>query len=125
MKNRKLYYLASPYSHDDPDIREERYLVVQKAAIDLMMENVWAFSPITYNHPMLPIRQFPTSFDFWEEYDKAFIDHSTGLIVLMMDGWKESIGVTEEIRYAEELGIPVYYIEPENVVKDYFLKALR
>ena len=32
------------------------------------------------------------------------------LMVLMLDGWVESVGVQAEIKIAKELGIPVQYI---------------
>lgn len=113
-KRRTLYYLASPYSHKSPKVRIKRFLAVQKAAIDLMLEDIFAFSPIAYNHPMLPVRTMPTDWDFWQEYDKSFIDHCSGVVVYTLPGWKESIGVQAEIEYAAELGLPVLYLSPEQ-----------
>jgi hypothetical protein len=31
----------------------------------------------------------------------------------MLDGWKDSKGVTEEIKIAKEWGIPVRYLDPD------------
>jgi hypothetical protein len=31
----------------------------------------------------------------------------------MLDGWQESVGVQDEIRFAHELGKPVRYVAPE------------
>jgi hypothetical protein len=112
---RKLFYLASPYSHKDQEVKDNRFLVVQEVTVKMLMDaNIYAFSPIAYNHPMV-IHDLPTDWNFWENYDKAFIDHCDGLVVLTIDGWKESIGVTAEIEYAKELNLPVIYISVEDV----------
>jgi hypothetical protein len=36
---------------------------------------------------------------------------SAGVVVLMLKGWDTSVGVQDEIKYATELGIPVYYVQ--------------
>lgn len=43
--------------------------------------------------------------------DRAFIKNASGVIVLMLDGWRESIGVKDEIKLAKELRLPIMYIE--------------
>jgi hypothetical protein len=117
---RKLYYLASPYSHDNQHVKDHRFQVVQEVTVKLLLDaGLYAFSPIAYNHPMV-IHDLPTDWGFWEEYDKAFIDHSDGLIVLTIDGWKESVGVQAEIEYAKNLNLPIVYLSLDQVEeKDY------
>jgi len=115
----KLFYLASPYSHDDPAIRQKRYEEVNDATIILLKQQVYAFSPITYNHPM-ERHDLPTTWDFWKPYDIAFLERCSAVLVLKMDGWKESIGVTAEIEKAKSLGIPIQYLEPEDVFTEGF-----
>jgi len=112
----KLYYLASPYSHDNPNMRKERYEAVNDTTIILLNQNVYAFSPITYNHPM-ERHSLPTNWEFWMPYDIAFLERCDMVIVLTLDGWKESVGVTAEIEKAVSLGIPVIYLNPEEVFK--------
>jgi hypothetical protein len=117
---RKLFYLASPYTHKEQSVKDERFQIVQDVTVKLLLDaNIYAFSPIAYNHPMV-IHDLPTDWSFWEEYDKAFVDHCDGLIVLTIDGWKESIGVQAEIEYAKELNLPVLYLSIDQVEnKDY------
>lgn len=117
---RKLYYLASPYTHELDSIKKERFEKVQHAAVVLLTEApLYTFSPIAYNHPMCSF-DLPGDWPFWEEYDKAFIDHSDGLIVLTLDGWDKSVGVKAEIEYSKEIGIPVYYISYEEILNKDF-----
>lgn len=124
---RKLVYLASPYSHKDPNIMNERFEIVQEVAVNMLSQNIYAFSPIAYNHPMLKFN-LPGNWEFWEEYDKAFLDHSDLVVVLMIDGWDISVGVQAEIEYAGEIGIPVIYLSIENANSNHFdniLSALK
>jgi hypothetical protein len=108
--SKKIVYLAVPYSHEDEKIREERFLKVNKVAARLLKEGLTVFSPISHSHPIAMAENLPTDFDFWVQFDTAFLSHSKKLIVLMLDGWKESKGVIGEIKIAQELNIPIEYI---------------
>lgn len=54
---------------------------------------------------------FPLGWDFWEEYDRVMISKCDKLIVLMLEGFETSKGVNNEIKIAEELNIPVEFME--------------
>jgi len=111
----KIYYVASPYTHVDENIREKRFKDAQIASIHLIVHHrIWAFSPIAYNHPMV-IEDIPTDWDFWEDCDKSFLDHCDAVIVLTIPGWEESLGVIDELKYARELGIPSFYISLDEI----------
>lgn len=105
-----LIYLASPYSHPNADIRQERFDKVCFVAANLMREGHHVFSPIAHTHPIALQGDLPKGFDFWEEFDRKMIGACGALWVVMMDGWRESKGVSAEIKIAEEMGIPVKYI---------------
>jgi hypothetical protein len=53
----------------------------------------------------------PTGYDYWKSRDRLLVSRCDGIMVAKMDGWKESIGVQDEIQCARELGLPVYYID--------------
>lgn len=103
-------YLASPYSHPDATIREARYLEAVRATALLMNAGEIIFSPIAHSHPIAVNHSLPLDWQFWEAYDRAFIQHCEGVIVLMLDGWRESKGVKAEIEIAKGLGWPVRYL---------------
>lgn len=103
-----VYYLASPYSSNSAYVREERYLKALFAGAELIEKGFCLIEPIGMSHHTSKVGGTPTGYDYWKTRDRAFIDHSDGVIVLMIDGWFESVGVTDEIHYAFEQGKEVY-----------------
>lgn len=106
-----LEYLACPYNDDSVFVRVERFEAVNRAAAELLKQGRFIFSPISHTHP-IACYGLPKGFDFWEPYDRQFLDICKGLIVLCLPGWKESSGVQWEIEYMKKLGRPVEYLEP-------------
>jgi nucleoside 2-deoxyribosyltransferase len=107
-----MIYLARPYSHHDPAVREQRFRAACRAAVALLHAGWVVFSPIAHSHPLAQ-HGLPGNWQFWERYDRAFLERCDEVVVLMLDGWEESIGVQAEIRIARELGKPVRYLAPE------------
>ena len=111
---RHLYYLASPYTHPDPKVMSERARIVTKAAVDLLKQGIYVFAPIAYNAPWERY-ELPGNWEFWQHFDKAFVSRMDAVVVLKIDGWDESVGVTAEIEFAKSLGIPVKYITLSDI----------
>lgn len=109
-----LVYLASPYSHKDPFIRELRFLKVCAAAGRLINRGFTVFAPIAYSHPIATVCQLPLEFEFWKAIDRDYISVSKKLFVLTLDGWEQSKGVSAEIEIAKEFRIPIEYITMEE-----------
>jgi len=109
-----LYYLASPYSHKDPVVKAERAEVATKAAVDLLAKGIFTFAPIPYNAPWEKYG-LPGDWNFWQDFDKAFVSRMDAVVVLTIDGWDQSKGVTAEIEFANENCIPVYYLSIEQI----------
>lgn len=104
-----MKYLASPYTHDNPDVKKERFEAVCEVASYMMLKGEHVFSPIAHTYPIAVHGGVPTDWDFWGDYDKEFLNFCEELIILMLPGWKESVGVTAEIEYMRELGKKVSY----------------
>lgn len=112
---KKLYYLASPYSHPDPIIKKKRAEDVTECAVDLLHHGVFVFAPISYNEPWEKYN-LPGDWNFWQDFDKTFVARCDGgVIVLKIDGWDKSVGVTAEIAFAKSIGLPIYYATPEQI----------
>lgn len=106
-----LVYLASPYSQAHAYIREMRFHQVCKYAAKLMAEGVHVFSPIAHTHPIAAAGGLPTSWDFWQEYDRAILKACSRMIILKLDGWEWSKGIAGEIEIATELGLPIEFVD--------------
>lgn len=108
---RPLVYLACPYSHKDPAVREARFHAVTRYAARLTNEGLIVFSPITHSHPMHLIG-LDGDWTFWERVDRVYLGLCHKIFVLKLPGWEESIGVTAEIKIAQESGMEIEYVEP-------------
>ena len=102
-------YLATPYSDPDPAVRLKRFHHVNAVAARLMARGCMVFSPISHTHPIAEAGDLPRGWEFWSEYDRTFIEWADVVLVLMVDGYRESKGVQSEIRLASELGKAVFY----------------
>ena len=111
----KLVYLASPYSHDDDAMMLWRFERAAEAAAYLMRQGLLVFSPIAHTHP---IAQFglPKGWDFWKQYDSAFMDVCLGgIVVLALPGWVASKGVQAEIAYMRDKDRPIEFLYPDDM----------
>jgi hypothetical protein len=106
-----MIYLASPYSHPDSDVREQRFEAACAAAAALMRAGHRVFSPIAHGHP-LTRHSVPGDWTFWEPHARWHLERCDEVVVLMLDGWNESAGVLSEIAIAGELGKVVWYRYP-------------
>ena len=109
---KKIIYLASPYSNQDDDKRQDNFEKISKIAADLCAEGHVAFSPITYGHTLASLRgSMPTDWTFWQNFCLTFLEKSDELHVYKMEGWNHSRGVAEEIEFAVKNGIEIKYID--------------
>lgn len=106
-----MIYLATPYSHPDPSIREARFEAACRVAGQLMAAGQIVFSPIAHTHPIAIRCDLPKGWDFWAKYDRAMLERSSRLVVVMMEGWQDSVGIAAEIKIAAELGIFIEFME--------------
>ena len=101
-----MIYFASPYSHPDPTVREQRFRAACRATSVLLRMGKTVYSPIVHGHPLVE-HGVPTEWPFWEHNDRELLQRCKEVVVLMLDGWQESNGVAAEIRIALELGKPI------------------
>jgi hypothetical protein len=107
-----VIYLACPYGGNAPlAVREKRFQAANRAAAELFRRGEYVFSPISHSHPIAQENNLPFGWDFWQGWNRELLKNCDRLIVLMLDGWRESSGVGGEIEYARELGIPVEFME--------------
>lgn len=107
----EIEYLSIPYSHPDMLIRKNRFEVANKITADLMKQGRIIFSPISHCHPLTDYG-LPGAWDYWKKYNREFLKICKRLIIVKLDGWEESVGVTAELKIADEEGITIEYMDP-------------
>ncbi len=111
----RAVYLASPYTHDDPEVRKSRFHTACRITGELMNAGLVTFSPIAHSHPIAQQCDLPTDWKFWEKADRAMLMGCGAMIVLTLPGWEASVGIKAERALAEAFGIPVWFLNPHTL----------
>lgn len=109
-KTDKFWYVASPFSA--PTL-EERYRKLEISRVflkELLRAGVIPSGAIHSSCYAMDDESIPYEHDFWIRYNKAFIDSSAGILLCDMPGLYHSRGCDQEVRYASQLGLPVYLV---------------
>lgn len=114
----KVYYFASPFSTPMPEgtkkdqdkIKQLRHHHVEQLATYLYNSGYTLIEPIASSYYKAVNFKVPATYEYWKARDRKLVEVSDGVIVAGMPGWSESIGVTDEIKHAKELGKPVYLL---------------
>ena len=104
-----MIYLASPYSHPDPAVREVRFRTARRVTAELVHTGRCVLSPVVHGHPLVEFG-LPTDWSFWQRVDRAYLERCDEVLVHVQDGWELSAGVKAEIDHARTLGKPVRYL---------------
>lgn len=113
-----LIYVAGPYTPKEippgPEaeaIKVERFNALTLAAAMLRHCKKWnAFSPITHSHPMHVQAGLRGDWEFWKRIDAEYVNASERLVIVTLDGWGTSTGVSAETQIANEGNIPVWHM---------------
>ena len=77
----------------------------------MMLTGERVFSPIVHGHAIDLQFSSPQSGTFWKHQDEFYLQHCTKMVVLMLEGWRESTGVQYEISVITNRGVPIHYEE--------------
>ena len=108
-----MIYLASPYSHPDMHVREDRFWQACMEAARMIKAGELVYSPVAHSH-WISTFGLPGGWDFWRAHSLAMLRRCDELVVLELDGWQDSEGVRREIEAALAMGIPVRKLEPKE-----------
>lgn len=109
----QIVYLACPYSHPEMSVRLERFEASAHAAAELIREGKFVYSPITMTHPIdlvLADEGGSMGSEYWCDFDEAFMNVCSEMIILAIPGWQESRGIAREIDYFLQRGKPISLI---------------
>lgn len=109
-----LVYIAGCYnSKDGYNGIEKNIREAEKYAIELANNEIGFICPhLNSNHFEVKAK---ANEDFYYKQDIELLKCCDAMLVI--PGWKNSIGVKKEIKYAKKCGIVVYYIESVNGIK--------
>ena len=106
-----MLYVASPYSHKSKKVEEHRFYMAEFYVASAMLAGEAVFSPIVYCHALALKYTLPGDANYWKKFNNNMMRRAEGIHVLQMIGWRESKGVQYELMMAEELGLPITYVE--------------
>ena len=114
----ELWYIASPYTHACSAVMDERVAQARRcvAQVSCCWDNVMPFSPVVYTTAFQKGVETPKV--GWYQFDLGFLAKADKLVVLMLDGWKSSIGVGLEIAFAQGRDIPIWYTTVDRICSD-------
>jgi len=107
-----MIYMCSPYTHDDPAVRQQRFESACRAAAALIRQGKTVFCPIAHGHAICRYG-LPPNWAFWQRHDRRYLEVCSEVVVRMLDGWQQSEGVRAEIDIARALGKPVTFLSAE------------
>lgn len=119
-----MIYLAVPYT-GTPEEQAWRFLCANHVAGRILNMGFDIFSPISHAHPIALQGNLDGTWERWARYDEKVLDRLCDcMYVLMLDGWKESVGVQAEIDIAIKLNKRVDFINPRDFAIDEDLKTV-
>lgn len=108
-------YLGSPYSKYEAG-HDAAARVAADAASRLMCLMV-VYSPIAHGHAAAA-HGLPLTWDFWKRQCQPLVDSASGLIVLTMAGWQESVGLQYEIEEFVRMNKPILHVSPRWLMEN-------
>jgi hypothetical protein len=110
-----FWYLATPYSKWANGIDDAAFVAAEVAA-KIIRRGVPVYSPIAHTHPIAVVGNIdPLDHAIWMPMDKPIFDAAVGLIVAMLEGWRESYGIGKEIAWCEAAGKPIFMLDPKTM----------
>ncbi len=106
-----MIYLASPYWHADPAVRNQRFRAACRVTAQMIREGTTVFCPVVYEHALVG-EGLPGDLSFSQRHDSENLAHSEEVVVLRLDGWEASDGVQAELRLAAALGKRIRVRDP-------------
>ena len=106
-------YLASPYAHPSPAVREARLEAARYVCGQMVDAGKIVMSPLVYLGELAYKGVHPPQ--GWYAFDLQLLARCDELLVLQLPGWEDSRGVLVEIAGAQARGMPVHLMSLDEV----------
>ena len=113
------WYMATPYSKSPLGLDGACEAACLLAGA-CFRRGLHVFSPIAHNHSIAVACDIDPRDNLWMNADRPMFEAAHGLLVMAMDGWRDSVGIKEEIEWAHELKKPRFLIDPVTLTWQVF-----
>src|SRR5215471_2051204 len=107
-------FVASPYSHPDKDVANDRYHETMRFCAWAFGHGLVVFSPIVHWHRVAQYHDLPADASTWKSNSKEMIDSAYAVYVLCIDGWQESKGILNEVMMAAAAKMSIKWVHPTD-----------
>ena len=109
-----FWYVLSPFSNYARG-HQQAFKDAVRFTASLHKAGVRAFSPIAAGYPMSKagLEAEASDLNFWMWVNEPYMRACHGGIVAELPGWRESVGVAEEIKWFQGAGKPVIHLPVE------------
>ena len=105
-----MIYIAAPYYNSDKAIIQDRMKKIYSVIGYYIKQGIHVTTPL-FMHEIATRFDIPGDYLFWEKYCLDLLWRCDTMIVLRLDGWDVSRGVTGEIAFCNEHNIPIEYVD--------------
>ena len=113
-------YLAQPYTHRDPRVRAARFKIAEFMTAKYSNLGEAIYAPIVACHKLSITYKLPTTADFWERMNIAFMEKAEAIRLLEMPGWDKSAGVEFELDWwkTHRPHVPAQFVSWKEMVEE-------
>lgn len=115
-----MIYLATPYWHEDAEVRSARVMQAIFITRALIRAGQAVFSPIAHsdalNNPDKTgfFHPLPLTNGQWVDLDLFYIKSCKFMLVAQIEGWRTSEGIKREVEFCRFNCIPTFYLLPQD-----------
>lgn len=115
-RDRQMSYtfIASPYSDPSEHLMQKRYEEARRFCAWCFVNGMSVFSPIVSWHEVASHHQLPRDAQAYKALNREMLGPAEELIVLCIDGWRESRGVQMEVIAAARQGKLIKWAWPAD-----------
>jgi Domain of unknown function (DUF1937). len=111
-----MIYIACPYTDESSVIQEQRYAESCRAASLLMRAGIAVYNPLAQTVTAIAAG-LSLTYEKYLELDTEALSRCSEMIVLLLPGWENSVGVHREMEVAAKLQKRVTLV-PEGLIED-------
>jgi hypothetical protein len=112
------WYIATPYTKFKSGL-DEAYLTAAWAKEVLLEAGIQNFTAIASGHPISEETGLdPKDYGIWIPFNEQFMKRAHGMVIVTFEGWRDSYGIAEEIKFFTKANKPIFLLDPELLAFD-------